>query len=85
MTASYGADDKSGAGPRNQEGAGFGASERVVIIREVGGGFGFRRGGDGGGCGFIVRDEFRLYFVESHDGGWLVNPGRDGVVILGLE
>ena len=83
MPARDGADDKRGAGPRNQKEAGFGTSERAVIIREVGGGFGF--GGCGGGvvCGVVVRDGFRVGLIEDHDGDWLVGPDRDSVVVSG--
>ena len=84
MPAKDGADDKGRAGPRNQEGAGFGASERVMIIREVGGGFGFGGCGVRVGCGAVVRDGFRVDLVENHDGDWLVDPGRESVTILGL-
>ena len=76
-----GADDKGGTRPRNQVGAGFGASERAMIIRDVGGGFGF--GGCSGcvGCGVVFRDMFRIDLVEDHDGGWVISVVHDGVVV----
>ena len=76
MVRRDGADDKSGAGPRNQGGAGFSAFERVVIIPEVGGGFGFGGCGSCVGCGVVVRDGFKVDLVENHNGGWLVSPSK---------
>ena len=81
MPGQDGADDKGGAGPRNQGGAEFGASEQTVIIREVGGSFAFEGCGSCVGCGVFVLDGFRVDLVENHDGGWLVSPGGDGVVV----
>ena len=82
MPAKDGADDKGGARPRNQEGAGFGTAEWAVIIQDFGGGFGFGGCGDGVGCGVVVvRDGFRVDLVGSHDGGWLFSSSRDDVVV----
>jgi len=65
------ADDEGGAGPGDQEGARFGAAERILVIQE-GGGDTF------GGCGgcvsggvVVVQDGFRVDLVEDHDGGVL--------------
>jgi hypothetical protein len=71
-----GADDEGRAGPGDRGGAGFGATERVVIVLEVGGDGLGRCGGcvDGGVIG--VRDGIRVDLVEDHDGGVLAGLPR---------